>query len=213
MRMRYVRLLAGLLLCMLFGGCAGKQTRYEVREYLEEATGTSVSYVRVPVVFVHEEPGLAASGRDYVYLAPMAVSRGGERSFWLWLGVWSTVDRKARNEGASPLSIGPIRILADEEPMDLNLQLADVDSLGIRRMPYATPVTTNREYLAPVTRSQLQRLGHARILTLTDSPAGGVARIWSSDDRAAAVMSHFAEEATIVGIKPDLSEDRLAAQR
>ncbi len=193
MRVLFIRMLVGVLLGTLFGGCAGKRTHSEVRQYLEEVTGTSVTYVRAPITFLHEAPGLASSGCDYIYLAPLAFSRGGERSFWLWLGVWSTVDRKARNERASPLSIGPIRILADGEPMELNLQSAESNPAGIRRMPYSTPVATNREYLARITHSQLDRLGHARVLVLTDSPAGRMTRIWRSDDRAAAVLGGFTE--------------------
>jgi hypothetical protein len=192
MRMLFVRLLAGVLLATLFVGCAGKQTRSDVREYLDKATGATVTRVKDPATFVHEVPGLASSGRDYVYLAPLAVNRGGARTYWLWLGIWSTVDRQARDERASPLSIGPLLILADDEPIELNLQPAASNPTGIR-MPYATPVTTNQTYLARVTRSQLQRLGHARVLTLTDSPAGGTARFWRSDDRTAAMLGRFAE--------------------
>jgi len=201
MRMLFVRLLTGVVLCALFGGCAwkGMRTDVRIREYLEEATGTSVTYVSVHTAFVHKEPALASSGRDYIYLGPIAVNRGGERSFWLWLGVWSTVDRKAHNAVASPLSIGPIQILADDEPMEFKLQSVDANPAGIRRIPYWTPVTTHQEYLVQVTRSQFQRLGHARVVTLTDSPAAGMTRVWRGDDRATAVLSRFAEEVSAAG--------------
>jgi hypothetical protein len=202
MRLLLVQLLAGILLSSLLGGCAGTRPRSDVREYLEEATGSSVTYVTTPAAFVSEQPGLASSGRDYVYLAPIVVSRGGERSCWLWLGVWSTVDRQARNEDASPLRLGSLQIVADNEPMDLDPQSADSNPAGIRRIPYATPVPPTQELLVPVTRSQLQRLGSARVLTLIDRPAGEVSRLWRGNDRAAAVLSHIAEEAGAAKVAP-----------
>jgi len=202
------RLLTFLILCTLAGGCAGKRTRSDVREYLEEATGTSITCVQVPATFVREQPGLASSGRDYVYLAPMVVSRSGQRSYWLWLGVWSTVDRQARDEAASPLRIGPVQIVADDEPMDLDAQSVYSDPAGIRRMPYETPVKPAQEFLVPVTRSQLFRLGHARVLVLTDSPADGTTRLWRGDDRAAAMLRHFADETLGTGPEPVPSASR-----
>ena len=155
----------------------------------------SITYVKKPAAFVHDQSGLASSGRDYVYLAPLAVSRGGQGSCWLWLGIWSTVDRQARNEEASPLTLGSLQIIADDEPMDLDPQAADSHPAGIQRIPYATPVPPTQEFLVPVTRSQLQRLGRARVLTLTDRPAGEATRVWRGDEHAAAVLREFADEA------------------
>lgn len=202
MQQLLVRLLAGILLSSLLGGCAGTRARSDVREYLEEATGSSITHVTTPAAFVSEQPGLASSGRDYVYLAPIIVSRGGERSFWLWLGIWSTVDRQAHDEDASPLRLGTLQIVADNEPMDLDPQFADAHPTGVRRIPYETPVPPIQELLVPVTRSQLQRLGRARVLTLMDRPAGGASRLWRGDDRAAVMLSHFTEEAGAARMNP-----------
>jgi hypothetical protein len=195
MKALLVQLLAGIMLSSLLGGCAGTRPRSDVQEYLEEATGSSVTYVTTPAAFVLGQPGLAESGRDYVYLAPIVVSSGGDRSYWLWLGVWSTVDRQARHEDASPLRLGALQIVADDEPMDLEPQSADSNPAGIRRIPYATPVPPIQEFLVPVTRSQIQRLGNARVLTLTDRPADGASRLWRGNEQAAAIFSHFADEA------------------
>ncbi len=194
MRRLLLQLLAGIVFSSLSGGCAGTPERSDVRDYLEETTGTSITYVTAPAVFVNKQPGLASSGRDYVYLAPLLISSGGERSCWLWLGIWSTVDRQARDEGASPLRLGALQIVADNEPMDLDLQSVDLLPVGVRRIPYATPVPPTQELLVQVTRSQLQRLGRARVLTLTDRQLGGASRVWRSDEHAVAVLRHLADE-------------------
>jgi hypothetical protein len=194
MRGLLLKLLAGIMLSSLAAGCASTREPADVRDYLEEATGTSITYVTEPVAFVSEQPGLASSGRDYVYLAPLLISSGGQRSCWLWLGTWSTIDRQARDEGASPLRLGVLQIVADNEPMDLDTQSDDLQPVGLRRIPYATPVPAIQEFLVPVTRSQLQRLSRARVLTLTDRQVGGASRVWRSDEHAVAVLRHLADE-------------------
>jgi hypothetical protein len=194
MQRLFARLPAAILLVSLSGGCASTPPRSDLRQVFEESTGSNITYVRKPGAFMSEQPGLASSGRDYVYVAPLVVNRGGERSCWLWFGVWSTVDRQARNEDASPLRLGPFQIVVDGEPMDMEPQPAETHPTGIRQVLYETPVPPTQELLVPVTRSQLQRLGSARVLTLIDHPPDGAARLWRSDDRAAAVLRHVADE-------------------
>ncbi len=196
MRRQLVQFLVGVVAASLLAGCAAPRGRSaEMRDYLEEATGTSVTHVTTPAAFMHGEPGLASRGRDYVYLAPLAVSRGGEHSSWLWLGVWSTVDRQARDDTAAPLVLGSLQIVADDEPMDLEVQAVESRPAGLGRIPYETPVAPAQELMAQVTRTQLQRLGRASALALVDRPPDGVARRWRADDGAIAMLKLFAEEA------------------
>jgi hypothetical protein len=185
------QLLTVVLMLPLLAACTGIRSPTGYREYLEEATGTTVAQVPMPGVFLREQPGLASSGRDYVYLAPLGISRSGERSWWLWLGVWSTVDRPARDATAAPLVLGSALLMADTEPMELDLQPAVLQASGMGRIPYATPVRPAQEWLVPVTLSQLQRLARARMLTLWDRPAGEESRSWQGDERAAVVMRQF----------------------
>ncbi len=191
-----VQLVTLLLLSTWLAACAGKREHAaDVRDYLDETSGTSVTYVAAPAVFVRAQPGLASSGRDYVYLAPLAVSRGGERSCWLWLGVWSTVDRQVRDDTASPLRLGSLQLVADGEPMDVEWQGVELNPAGIGRIPYATPIAPAQQLMVQVTRTQLQRLGRARSLALVDRPEGAVARSWDGDEHAIAMLGLFAEEA------------------
>ncbi len=195
MHMRFSRLLTRILLCSLLGACAGTQPRSDVEEYLEEATGSTITYVKTSAAFVREQRGLASSGRDYVYLAPLIVNSRGQHSCWLWLGVWSTIDRQARDIEASPLRLGTLQIVADDEPMDLDSPAAGALPPGLRQIPYATPVPPIQELLIPVTCSQIRRLGASQVLTLTDRPEGGVSRVWHADQRTVAVLSRFSQDA------------------
>jgi hypothetical protein len=199
MRQPFIRLLALAPLLALVAGCGGTRADSGVRDYLEESTGTSISYVLAPAAFVRGQPGLASSGRDYVYVAPLAVSRGGQRSYWLWLGVWSTVDRQIHHEGASHVSLGTVQLVADGEPMDIEVRVPDARPAGLDRVPYETPVRPSQELVAQLTRSQLQRLGRAQSLGLVDRLADGAPRAWQGDELAVAAFRHFAEEALAAG--------------
>jgi len=183
-----------MLLAALLGGCAGTRDATRMRDHLDESTGTTITYVTEPAVFMSEQPGLASSGRDYVYLAPLRISTGGVQSCWLWLGAWSTIDRRARDEGANPLSLGAVQLVVDGEPMDLDPQSTDALPGGMRRIPYATPVSPAQEFLVPVTRSQLRRLGRAHDLALVDRQDGGAPRTWTVDERGVVVLRQFAGE-------------------
>ncbi|MEO8225224.1 MAG: hypothetical protein ABI661_10505 [Gammaproteobacteria bacterium] len=201
MQRLFIQLLAAILLSPLLGGCASTPVaKSDVQESLEETTGSNITYVTTAAAFVSDQPGLASGGRDYVYLAPILVSRGGDHTCWLWLGVWSTIDRQARNADVKPLKLGALQIVADDEPMDLDPQFADSHPTGVRQIPYATPVPPIQEFLVPVTRTQLQRLGSARVLTLVDRQEGEASRSWRGDGRAASLLSQLAEEAGAPGM-------------
>jgi hypothetical protein len=189
-------------LSALVAGCAGTREHSDVRDYLEQSTGISVTYLTTAAAFRRGQPGLASSGRDHVYLGPIVVNRGGEKSCWLWLGIWSTVDRQVRNDRAGALKLGALQIVADNEPMDIDTRPVDSHAAGLDRIPYATPVAPTQELLVQVTRSQLQRLGRARTLALVDRPADGPARSWRADERAVAALSHFAGATGAVPLNP-----------
>ena len=94
-----------------------------------------------------------------------------------------------------PLVLGALQIVADDEPMDLDLQFVDSHPTGVRQIPYSTPVRSIQEFLVPITRTQLRRLGSARVLTLVDRQEGEASRSWQGDGRAASLLSQLAEEA------------------
>jgi hypothetical protein len=113
-------------------------------------------------VLASDDPARAANSRDYVYAAPFAVSQAGKRSWWLWLGVWSTIDRGVSPGGEpSQPDISAVVLLVDGEPMELDMGARAESIPGLAQMPYAAPVSTARNILLPLSRSQVNRLAGA----------------------------------------------------
>jgi len=162
-------------------------------EYLDEATGVTLTRVARPLVFYAEEPMLAVNVRDYIYFAPLAVNRMGQVSRWLWFGSWSTIDRGAQGAATGDGDITAIQLIADGEPVDLDVASARTDPDGARDMPYATPAATPRHLYLPVTSSQVDRLAGARQLALRTEHAGGNSRTWQQWQGEPATLRAFVD--------------------
>lgn len=65
-------------------------------EFLDEATGATITTVQRPLIFARERRDLAANSRDYVTLAAASVNRSGKIHYLLVAYAWSTVDSRLR---------------------------------------------------------------------------------------------------------------------
>jgi hypothetical protein len=166
------------LLALLTAGCASTPPDDAVRERLDEATGATITSLREPQCYFSDEPALAANARDYLYIGPLELNQSGRRTYWLWIGVWSTIDRAvADGEGSRPV-LERVQVMADGQPMDLDFAAADVAVPGMRLAPYATPAPAEPAAFIPVTRSQLLGIARAREIRVRTGSAGGLWREW-----------------------------------
>lgn len=147
-------------------------------QYLDDATGATITRVEVPVTFYSDDPSRAANARDYLDVAPLAVNRSGNYSWWLWLGVWSTIDRGASGGDPELADISAIQLMVDGEPMDLWMQAATDRIPGAATLPYAATVAPARSMVLPLTASQVGRLGRATRIGIHTEMADGEVRRW-----------------------------------
>ena len=184
-------LVAGIVVSLMatIAGCGGLQPA--LRTSLDQNTGATVTFLRAPLVFSRSEPAFAANGRDYAYVGPLMVSRGGERSYWLWVGVWSTIDRQVQDNAKPRLALEQPRILADGEPLQTDRILADPVEAGVGHVPYETPVAPAQQMLIAVTRSQLDRLALARAVSLRDGAEATGGRRWESATPTGPPLAQF----------------------
>lgn len=191
------RILAVTAAAVLAVSCATDAPNRRTAEYLDEATGATITRVSEPFLLASDDPARAANARDYIHAAPLAVNQGGRRSYWLWLGVWSTIDRGASAGEAQPADITAIQLIVDGEPMDLDMGARVERIPGVTRLPYAAPVDTARAVVLPLTASQVSRLGRgSRILihTAMSSDPSLLWQPWVRNDR----WTGFAELAASV---------------
>lgn len=190
---------------LLLGGCGGGATALRAWEDLDEATGVTVTRIAEPLVFYQDDPARAANCRDYIEVAPLQVSQGGRNGRWLWVALWSTIDRKVTDGEPTVPDTTAIRLVADGEPMELDFASAATRLPGMEGGPYAAPVSTAKVLFLPLTTSQLARLGAARDVTLGVERAGegerGWAR-WPGADDALSAMAGLVVPGTPAGAPP-----------
>lgn len=187
-RLAIIAVTAGLL-----ASCAGGAPDRPTSEYIEESTGATITRVAGPMVLFSDDPAFAANARDYLYAAPLAVNQSGQRSWWLWLGLWSTIDRAVSIGEIAPEDIVGFLLLADGEPMELDAGARVAAIPGVPRLPYATPVATARNFFLPLTRSQAARLGNARELAIRTESAHRATRTWQRWGGDESALRDFAE--------------------
>jgi len=148
--------------------CTGtSQDEIDVREYLDSRTGVTVTAAKQAIVLYSEEPLLTANTRDYVSTGPVEVNKTGERSYLLWVGIWTTIDRPDVSEETVRKRFDPIYFLIDGEPMEFNR----VSRSDIVEAPYEPPAPGAIEGYYAITRDQIIRLANAADLKV-QAPVG-----------------------------------------
>jgi hypothetical protein len=124
------------LATLLVTGCVSTSTLVEER--LDLGTGVTVTHSTAPVVLYRDNSAYAAHARDYVYVGPVEINRMGEYSYYLWLGIWSTVsdaERAFQRDGFESITL-----FADGEPLQLELVGWTLESIGVSEPVYVKPV-------------------------------------------------------------------------
>jgi hypothetical protein len=164
---------ASLVLVML--GLAACSSGNGLVEQLDERAGMTIVHGRELLVFARTEPRYSRSGRDYLYLGPLATNRQGVRDYYLWVGVATTLDRGfIAPDAAMPQTL---YVTVAGEPMELVLEpLAELVRRTATAPIYATTVPLREELAARVTLQQLALLDGAALETVTVAAVEGPAR-------------------------------------
>jgi hypothetical protein len=109
-----------------------------VRQYVDEITAASITVAVEPLIFARERTDLAANARDYVTLTAVEVNVMGKRSY-LWSAyIWSTIDRRDRQELVVPGD--ELVLVADGRPIALRSDAKTLREHGIGQPPTRAPV-------------------------------------------------------------------------
>jgi hypothetical protein len=128
-----VTLLAGLAVA-----CGSSTPLLE--ESLDYGTGVTLTRSTAPVVLYRDNSGHAAYARDFVYVGPIEVNRMGSYNYYLWLGIWSTLDDSSRWTKRDGFE--SITLYADGEPLQLEVAGWSVESIGASRPVFTKPVAS-----------------------------------------------------------------------
>lgn len=191
MRRIFISVLA-VIPWLLLGACSSSTPLVE--ETLDSETGVTVLRVMPPVIFFRDISYRAANARDFVYLGPIEVNRMGRFEYFLWLGVWSTLD----DFYAEPSRDGfeSITLLADGEPMTLEATGWTLEAIGVGDPVYVAPVGSAADVYYRVTMDQIRLLAESRDIEIMTSSAR-VRRYfpWDGYSSSRAGMRAFIERA------------------
>lgn len=187
MNMRF-RVLTGILALLLAAGCVTTSTLVEER--LDIGTGVTVTHATAPIVLYRDNSAYAAHARDYVYLGPVEINRMGEYTYYLWLGIWSTIsdaDRSYQRDGFESITV-----YADGEPLQLELVGWTLESIGASEPVYVKPVASAADAYYRVTIDQIRLLANAREIELHAGTAPvRVYLMWDKQGSAHAALREF----------------------
>jgi len=133
-------------------------------EKLDPLTGVTVTFVQTPLVLYRDNAATAAFARNYVNLAPVQVNRSGVYRYYLWLGIWNTM--QAANMADHRDGFDSIVIFADGEPLVLDVSGWTPDSIGASEPVYIKPVASATDAYYEVTADQIRLIAAARDIRL-----------------------------------------------
>jgi hypothetical protein len=176
------------LAMLLNTGCVSTTTLVE--EKLDLGTGVTVTHATAPIMLYRDNSAYAAHARDYVYLGPVEINRMGEYSYYLWLGIWSTISDAARSYQRDGFE--SITLYADGEPLQLELVGWTLESIGVSEPVYVKPVASAADAYYRVTIDQIRLIANAREIELhTGTSPARVYLMWDRQGSAHASLRQF----------------------
>ena len=188
------------LLCVLAlvtaAGAGGCSSSTALRgEKLDPVTSATISYSEQPLVFYRDVSGRAALAKDFVYMAPVAVNRGGNYRYYIWLGIWTVAGEGSTD--ATRDGFESILLVADGEPLQLEITGWTVGAIGASEPVYSKPAASAADAYYELTLDQLRPLADAEQLRLH---IGGDARDtfepWDDQRRGKAALLEFIDGPT-----------------
>jgi len=144
--------LAGLIVLMAVLGCASSSPT--VNEKLDLQTGVTVTFAETPLVLYRDNPARAAYARNYVTVGPIQVNRTGSHRYYLWVGIWNTMQVADMSEHRDGFE--SIIVFADGEPLTLDLKGWTPESIGASEPTYLKPVASATDAYYEVTVDQIR---------------------------------------------------------
>ena len=189
--MKKICTVALLVTVSLVAACAGSSPT--IRESLDEETGVTYRRLDRPLILFSDNSALAAHARDYVYLGPISINRMGRHSYYLWMGIWSTV--ASADPGRVHDNFESVILFVDGEPLPLEAAGWTLDAVGLSESAYVRPVASATDAYYPVTLDHIRMLANADDIVLrTEGFDGRSYRPWDRQRETMAKLQEFAND-------------------
>ena len=173
---------------LLLSACAGNDARTVGK--LDSVTGVTITYSEAPMVFYRDNSGKAAHARNFVHLGPLEINRMGEFRYFLWLGIWNTLQDV--DSGDARDGFESIVIFADGEPLSLDLSGWTATTIGASEPVYIKPVSSAADAYYEVTIDHLRVIAGATDLRIQSTgPRQRAFELWDNQAAAKASLQEF----------------------
>jgi len=136
------------------------------QDHFDAGSGANITVNNAPWLFYKPAPLLAVNAYDFIELGPIEISRGGTQSNWIWIALWSSIDRGLNDSAIVTPELESVLLWVDGEPMELKMR-ARQPGLSPESQPYQSHSQTARSNYFDVSADQLARISAARELRIT----------------------------------------------
>lgn len=165
-----------------------------VNEFLDPRTGVTVMSNDAPLILYRENPSRAAYARNYVHLGPIEVNQTGHFKYFIWVGVWNTM--QTANNTRQRDGFESITVFADGEPLQLDVTGWTPEAIGTSYPAYPKPVASAADAYYQVTVDQIRLIAEAKDIRLrTGGSSPKEYHLWESQSAAQQSLTVFLESA------------------
>jgi len=179
---------ATILVVLLLAACAGHSA--DTAHKLDSVTGVTITYSEAPMVFYRDNSGKAAHARNFVHLGPLEVNHMGDFRYFLWLGIWNTLQDVGSGDARDGFE--SIVIFADGEPLALDLSGWTATAIGASEPVYIKSVSSAADAYYEVTIDHLRVIAGATDLRIQSTgPRQRSFELWDNQAAAKASLQEF----------------------
>jgi len=161
-----------------------------VSNKLDPLTSVTVTYSNTPLIVYRESPAHAAHARNFVSLGPIEVNKSGVYKYYLWLGIWSTLQTRTLPDLRDGFE--SIVLIADGEPLLLDLAGWTPEAIETSEPVYPKAFASSLDAYYRVTADQLRVIVKADDIQLrTTGPSPLEFGLWGEQRSARIDLSRF----------------------
>jgi hypothetical protein len=161
-----------------------------IQNKLDPTTAVTITYCRTPMVFYRDDSGKAAFARNYLHLGPLEVNRTGSFHYYLWLGIWNTMQDAEPGEARNGFE--SIVIYVDGEPLALELTGWTPAAIGATEPVYVRPVASAADAYYEVTVDHLRLIAASEdVRVQSTGPGTRTYELWDKQKSARKSLNEF----------------------
>jgi len=161
-----------------------------VSEVLDPLTAVTATYSNSPLIVYRDNHSRAAFSKNYVSIGPLEINKSGTYNYYLWLGIWSTLQTNDPTEQQDGFE--SVVLLVDGEPLLLDLVGWTPASIGTSEPVYPKPFATSLDAYYRITADQVRLIANSSDIVLRTTGAAPLEfELWGEQKAARSDLNEF----------------------